>query len=447
VNFNDSTIIDNFLATFAMYIDSGFGLLNGEVINLTSILIALDITLAGLFWALDGTGIALARFIRKVLYIGAFTYILNNFSILTAAIFNSFAGLGLAATNNAQTAADLLHPGKLARIGFQAAGPLLHQASTMIGFTNFFDNIITVIVLLFAWFVVVLAFFILAVQLFITILEFKLISLAGFVLVPFAFWNKSAFLAERVLGNVISSGIKVMVLAVIVGIGSGFFSSFTNALNGQDPNFAQAMSLVLAAISLFGLGIFGPAIAAGLVSGAPQLGAGAAVGTVGGVAAATFLTGSAAIGGSRLAIRGGMAAIRAGTSLGAGAATAYSLGQSTAPGASGMSRMASGVGGVARAGAGMVGKRVSSVFRSARDTLAADAQAGSQAAWRATGGSGRAASVAPAEASNATPPWARSLRSERQRHAQAHAHAALQAVKDGDRPAAAANPDLNQEER
>ena len=43
---------------------------------------------------------------------------------------------------------------------------------------------------------------------------------------PFALWNKTAFLAEKVLGNVVSSGIKVLVLAVIVGIGSGLFAEF-----------------------------------------------------------------------------------------------------------------------------------------------------------------------------------------------------------------------------
>src|SRR5262249_54025266 len=37
---------------FTSYIDSGFGLLNGEVAFLSSTLVAIDITLAGLFWAL-----------------------------------------------------------------------------------------------------------------------------------------------------------------------------------------------------------------------------------------------------------------------------------------------------------------------------------------------------------------------------------------------------------
>ena len=80
------------------------------------------------------------------------------------------------------------------------------------------------------------------------------------------------------LGNVISSGIKVLVLAVIVGIGSTLFSQFTAGFGRHQPTIEDAMALVLAALSLLGLGIFGPGIANGLVSGGPQLGAGAAVG-------------------------------------------------------------------------------------------------------------------------------------------------------------------------
>jgi len=44
----DLGIIDKFVDTFSSYIDSGFGLLGSEVQYLVSILIAIDITLAGL---------------------------------------------------------------------------------------------------------------------------------------------------------------------------------------------------------------------------------------------------------------------------------------------------------------------------------------------------------------------------------------------------------------
>jgi type IV secretion system protein TrbL len=449
MNFADASVINQFMDTFIRYIDSGFGLLGGNVAHLTAIMIGIDITLAGLMWALDTNGNAIAKFIKKILYVGTFAFILNNFSYLADIIFNSFSGLGLSVTNNSLTPADLLQPGTLASTGFKAAWPLLDQASSMLGFTSFFDNFVTVIVLLVAWLIVVVAFFVLAVQLFITVLEFKLTTLAGFVLVPFALWNKSSFLAERVLGNVISSGIKVMVLAVIVGIGASFFSDFINALNGQEPNLAQAMSLVLASITLFGIGIFGPGIAAGLVSGAPQLGAGAAIGTAGGLAAGAALGGAAAAGGARLIGSAGVGAVRAGTSLGSGAATSYRLGQQTS-GESGMAGVGAGLAGVAKAGAGAIGQRLLTAAQSASSTLREDAQSGAEGAWAATGGkSGKptAEGKTSSAANQNAPSWARDLprtiRNEQRNRARAHT--AAQTIKDGDKGGGAANPDLSEE--
>jgi len=143
----------------------------------------------------------------------------------------------------------------------------------------FFLNFIQIFVLLIAWLIVVIAFFILAIQLFVTLIEFKLTTLAGFILVPFGLFGKTAFLAERVLGNVVASGVKVLVLAIIVGIGTTLFGEFTQGFGGNQPTMEDALALVLAALSLLGLGIFGPGIATGLTAGAPQLGAGAVVGT------------------------------------------------------------------------------------------------------------------------------------------------------------------------
>ena len=231
---DDLNIIDEFMQAFIAYIDSGFGLLGPDVGFLTTVLIGIDITLAGLFWALGGEDDVIAKFLKKILYVGVFALILNSFQSLSEIIFRSFAGLGLVAGGSALGAEDLLMPGRLAGTGFDAAWPLLRQAKELVGPIAFFDNFIEIAVLVIAWVIVIGAFFILAIQLFITILEFKLTSLAGFVLVPFALWNRTSFLAERVLGNVVSSGIKVMVLAVIVGIGSNYFAEFTGALTGEE---------------------------------------------------------------------------------------------------------------------------------------------------------------------------------------------------------------------
>jgi type IV secretion system protein TrbL len=437
----DLNVVDHFLQTFITYIDSGFGFLQGDVKKLTTILIGIDITMAGLFWAFDGDAMLLARLIKKVLYVGAFALILNNFTVLAGTIFKSFAGLGLNAAHSGMTADDLLKPGKLAGAGFTAAWPLLEQAGKLVGFTSFLDHLITIIVLVFAWIVVVLSFFLLAVQLFVTILEFKLTCLAGFVLVPFALWNKTSFLAERVLGHVVTSGIKVMVLAVIVGIGTTFFGTFTAALGGHPIGLADAMSLVLAALSLFGLGIFGPAIATGLVSGAPQLGAGAVLGTATALTATTVLAGGAAVGGARMIGGAGIAAIRAGTALSSGAATAYGLGQATS-GASGMAGVGAGLSGVAKAGAGAA----RNAFSDLGSKFSESAQAGRQAAFRATGGKiggGGAAQEPSPEAPGEMPKWAKRLRSEQRNRARIQG--ITQAIREGDRPGGSAMPNLKEE--
>src|SRR3954449_6718737 len=272
-------VIDRFLEIFTRYIDSGFGLLGSEVGFLATTLAAIDITLAALFWAWGTDEDIIARLVKKTLFVGVFAYLIGNWNNLARIVFESFAGLGLKASGTGLSSAEFLRPGRIAQVGIDAGRPILDSISGLMGYVSFFENFIQIVVLLFAWVIVLLAFFILAIQLFITLIEFKLTTLAGFVLIPFGLFGQTAFLAERVLGNVVSSGVKVLVLAVVVGIGSSLFSQLITASNGDQPTIESAMTLVLGALALLGLGIFGPGIANGIVSGGPQLGAGAAVGT------------------------------------------------------------------------------------------------------------------------------------------------------------------------
>ena len=313
-------VIDNFLGVFTQYIDSGFGLVQGDVRWLASTLIAIDIALAGLFWAMAPDEDVLARLIRKTLYIGVFAFILGNYNNLAKIIYNSFAGLGVEAGGGTISAAQLLQPGRIAQVGVTAGQPILTAISGLMGFASFFDNFIQIVILLLAWAIVIASFFVMAIQLFVSLIEFKLTTLAGFVLVPFGLFGRTAFLAEKVLGNVVSSGVKILVLAVIIGIGSTIFGQFTSGM-GASPTINDALTLILAALSMLGLTIFGPGIANGLIAGGPQLGAGAAVGT--GLAAAGL--GYAATSLAAGAAGAAFGAARAGASL-AGAATTAARG-------------------------------------------------------------------------------------------------------------------------
>ena len=412
-----ASVIDNFLGVFTSYIDSGFGLLGSEVAFIATTLIVIDVTLAALFWAWGADDDVMARLVKKTLFIGVFAYLLTNWNSLAQIVFNSFAGLGLMGSGTGFSAADLMRPGRVAQVGLDAGRPLLESISDLMGWIAFFENFIQIACLLFAWALVLLAFFILAVQLFVTLIEFKLTTLAGFVLIPFGLFGKTAFMAERVLGNVVSSGIKVLVLAVIIGIGSTLFSQFTVGFGGATPTVDDAMAVVLAALSLLGLGIFGPGIANGLVSGGPQLSAGAAVGTglaIGGAA-------MAAGGGTMLAARaggaalsGGAAAIRGGAAAAGAASTAYTLGSMGQSGAAGV---ASGMGGVASAAGNAALSPLRRAAGRAKESVGSSYSGGAKGGFAATGGTSSMGTIGSDGATGPTPQpaegppaWAKKMR-------------------------------------
>lgn len=431
------SVIDRFLDTFIRYIDSGFGLLAGDVAYLTTTLIAIDITLAGLFWALSQNADVIAGLLKKVLYVGFFAFIIGNFSALSTIIFDSFAALGITATGGALTASDLMRPGFIASVGFSAAQPLLAEIGDMLGPISFFHNFIMIAVMFIAWAIIMIAFFILAVQLFVTILEFKLTTLAGFVMVPFALWNKTTFLAERVLGNVITSGIKLMVLAIIIGIGSTLFASVTDAFSGPgDVTLAQVMGTVLGAIVFLWMGIFAPGIASGLITGAPQLGAGSAIGATAAVAAGTYVAGAGGIASARAATSGASSALKAGASVTGSARTAYSMGVA-ASGRSGMGAVGAGAAAVAGAGIDTARRAAGRPFNAMR----AAHQRGRDAVWGATGGSRtQGSNVEGPDMAGRPAAWARRFQTE-QRVSQASTMT-TRAIQDGDRGSGGAAPSL-----
>ena len=429
---NDVSIIDHFLNVFSTYIDSGFGLLRGEVAFLTATLVAIDMTLAGLYWALGhATGQGddvMAKLIRKVLYVGAFAYIIGNFNMLASIVFRSFAGLGLTASGSTVSMATFLQPGHLAKSGIDAAAPILQQISEMAGFPEVFVNIAPIVVMFLAWFIVILSFFVLAVQLFVTLIEFKLTTLAGLVLVPFALWNKTAFLAEKVLGNVVSSGIKVLVLAVIVGIGTGLFAEFPTTPG--EPSIDHALVVMLASLAMLALGIFGPGIATGLISGGPQLGAGAmagaalgAAGTAVAVGAAATGVGSAVVAGARMAPAAASAigsGARAAASTASSARSAFQVGSASAGG--GAKGAMAGLGNVAKTGAQAVGQRAAASARSIGQRAAAafrsdgaeQASGGGATAGAAASGPTAAGEAAANSANQQQPAWAKRLHRRQQ---------------------------------
>lgn len=422
---NDTGVIDNFLSVFTTYIDSGFGLLGGEVGFLSTTLIVIDVTIAALFWAWGTDEDVLQRLVKKTLYIGTFAFIIGNFQNLAQILLDSFAGLGLKASGGAMSIGDFMRPGAVASTGLDAAQPLLDATADLVGPVGLFTNFVEIMILLIAWVIVVIAFFILAIQIFVTILEFKLVTLAGFVLLPFAFFGRTAFMAERVLGHIISSGIKVLVLAVITGIGTTLFSRFIDTGIGAEPSIEEVMAIALAALTLLGLGIFGPGIANGIVAGGPQLGAGAAAGTglAAGAAIGGGLAGAKLAAGAAGSVASGAAA--GGARLAGGTSAAYATG---AAGRSGGAAVASGLANVGRSAA----SAAVSPLRRAAANLKSQYAAGKAGTT--------SAAAAPPSPTSGPPAWASALR--RRQTLMQSASITSHTLKSGDSHGGGGSPDI-----
>jgi type IV secretion system protein TrbL len=276
---------NDLMVVFSNTISSGFTALQGPVNGVFGTMIALVVALTAIQWALSSNREMIVAGFGKVLLIGFFAYLINDWQQLGLIVQAGFVDLGLRAGGGGLSRADFLNPGAILEQGWtivKALGDTPAHASNAL---DVMKDLTDALVLGLAMIGIMLAFAVLALQIIVTLLEFKIVTLGGFVLLPFGIWSKSSFLAERPLGFVVSSGLKVLALAIVV---SGARTVFAQLQPSAAPDLYEALAVLAAAILLAMLAIFIPNLAAALVTGGPALGAGSAVTSalaVGGVGA------------------------------------------------------------------------------------------------------------------------------------------------------------------
>jgi type IV secretion system protein TrbL len=295
-----SETTNDLMTVFSNTVTAGFANLVGPVNGIFGLMIALVVAMTGIQWAVSSNRDALAGAFSKILLIGAFAYIINDWQGLSETIFAGFLELGLTAGGGTISSADFLNPGAVIETGWQIVKALGDAPTTTEDPLDVIGNLIDAIIIGISMLGIMVAFAILALQIIVTLLEFKIVTLGGFILLPFGILSKTAFMAERPLGYVVASGLKVLALAIVI---SGAQAVFAQLTPSGEPDIYEAMTILTAAIILAMLSLFAPNLAAALVSGGPALGAGAlavgglAVGGAAGVAAATVAgAGSAAAG-------------------------------------------------------------------------------------------------------------------------------------------------------
>jgi type IV secretion system protein TrbL len=285
----DSGVLTTLLNSFVGDFSGGYARIYPDAMHLLSLLATLEVTIAALWWGFSEEN-AIGEIVKKIMKIGFFIFVVANYQTLIGAILDGFVFVGLKAGGRSIASATDLSlikdPSAIVRYGLQITGPIFaHNANydVVTAAKNLADILLTNLSAL----LIILAFFALAIQVFITYLEFFLVAVLGLILVPFGAFKHTAFIAEKVFGAIISFGIRLMVLAFILATVQPTLARLTPP---PDPSLPQVLLLLLTALTVAGLSWHAPAVASGLISGSPSLTAGTVMGT--GLALATGAVGA-----------------------------------------------------------------------------------------------------------------------------------------------------------
>lgn len=363
----DPGILTDLLTKFADAFTLGLGKIHGDAKYLLSSLIVLDLLLAIVLNLSDGDH--MKTLVKKTLKYGVFIGIVVFYKEIVNVVLLSFEAVGLKAGGGSISSAVLNDPSEIAAYGIWVTEPIfefISQLSTIEVLKNLHKIIFTGLTGL----MIMLCFFIIGIQIFITYLEFYIVAVLALILVPFGSFKHTSFLGEKAISAVISFGIKLMVLAFVASVAIPLVKAWSIPDN---PTNSQIFSLLLGSMALTFLAWHAPGMASSLLSGSPSLSAGSAAGFA--------LAGGVATAGIGMA---GSAAAKGTMSAGAQATRAAAGGAGQLAGAYG----AGGMGGVAQLGKSAVSNAVGRLA----DTVRQPFQAGKEhGASTASGGGGGAA--------------------------------------------------------
>lgn len=205
----DTSALDIFITRFTAQIDSGFGLISGDVSAVLGTLVVISIVIMAILWAIDETQNVLAPLVRKVLLVGFFAWLVGNWHGLTTTIVTGLGQLGLKAGGGATIGDFMAAPTRSVNAGFAIFRQLIEYIGELASQNAGFGTLAHVDMILCAAVAaigIMLAFIVLAIEVAVTIIEFHLVTLIAFVAVPFGVLTQTSFIAERAIGYVVSDG-------------------------------------------------------------------------------------------------------------------------------------------------------------------------------------------------------------------------------------------------
>ncbi|HET9831192.1 MAG TPA: P-type conjugative transfer protein TrbL [Vicinamibacterales bacterium] len=325
----DTGTLTHLLDAFLTVFNGGWGALQPKAMSLLGILVGIELTLSGLWWAMSGDD-AVKGLIQKLLLIGVFFFFIQQWQMVTTTTMQSFARAGAAAGGASTSPGSLAlnDPSSIVAEGLNAIQPLSDKVDELTSGTwTALKNLGTIMQIGLAMIGILFSFFLLGIQCFLVYLEFYIVAILSLILLPCGVFRHTSFLAEKAFGAVLAHGIKLMVLAFVIAIAQPVLQQITVP---ADFSMRDAWCTLLAAMTICFLAWHAPGVAAGLLAGSPSLSAGHATGAALETGGAVVLGAAGIAAAGRAAASGVGATVQAASALktgaGAGAARAAEAG-------------------------------------------------------------------------------------------------------------------------
>jgi type IV secretion system protein TrbL len=262
-----------------------------------------------------------AALVRKIMWIGAFYALLIYGRFWIPAITDSFELIGQKASG-----AGPMAPSDVFTRGIDIAAALMATSST----AAFFTNLGTSLAMVFTGIITALAFIAITVQFVVAMVESYIIVAAGFIFVGFGGSRWTAPYVERYIGLGVSTGVKIMLLYLLIGTGMDISVDWV----AEAQKIAASASPAMSALEIMGGSIIFmmlcwqiPKLFAAVLGGSPALSGGDLI------SSGAFVAGGAmAVGSMGLSAVGAAAGATGLLSTGsAGGAGSTSAGSSVSP--------------------------------------------------------------------------------------------------------------------
>jgi type IV secretion system protein TrbL len=279
----DGNILSNILAEAKNILGASVSNIFPYAKGLLYSLCVIDLILAAMMHI--GSPDAIKNLIAKILKYGFFVYLVDNWGKLLDCLIQGFRLFGVKAAGTGMAESLFTNPSAIASKGIDIAFKTVLQPVSLLFDAMTFNPIIFCKMFIAFW--IIACFFIIALQLFLTYIQFYLMGTLTLVFIPFGANRYTAWVAQKSSSTLIAVGTKVMVAVFIAGLCQIIVTKWSLPLvTIADPLTSLKVLLYMAlgstAMTVCAWQI--PKMAADLFSGAAPWSVGGMVGSTAGMA-------------------------------------------------------------------------------------------------------------------------------------------------------------------